>query len=112
MSNRTLPPPFINEPPIYNDFLDDDGAITDSWTNWLNSITQVMGYTIVHDYIVRTVPQFQREEVPILQALGYSESDRDLLENARDGSVVYNTTTSRMNFREGGAWFTFAAVPA
>lgn len=118
MSNRTLPPPFISEPPIYNDFQDEDGNITPAWINWINSITRVMGYTIVHDYLIDPLTNERTEETPLLQAISLfqtktgNELGRNELENARDGTIIYNKTTNRFNFRENGAWVTFAPVAA
>lgn len=111
MSNQDLPPPFIAEPPIYNPFFDADGkTISNSWQNWLNSVTRVMGYCIVHDYLISGGVRF--EEVPLLTATSMTTADRNLLDNARDGTIIYNTTTGRMNFREGGAWVTFVPIAA
>ena len=57
MSNQSLPPPFIAEPPFYNSFFDEnypvahfngkpldsyEFKISNSWSNWLNSVTKVM----------------------------------------------------------------------
>lgn len=112
MSNNTLPPPFISEPPIYDAFYLQDGiTISNPWQNWLNSVTRVMGYCIVMDNIVDPITN-SRNEVPLLQMTSMSQSDRDNLENARDGTEIYNLTTGRTNFREQGAWWTFTRVAA
>lgn len=111
MSNNTLPPPFIAEPPIYDAFFDADGKISNPWSNWLNSITRVMGYCIVMDNIVDPITN-SRNEVPLLQMTSMTQADRNNLENARDGTQIYNLTTARTNFREGGAWVTFTPIPA
>lgn len=124
MSNRTIPPPFISEPPIYNEFLDDEGVMTPAWVNWINSITRVMGYVIVHDYLIEPAAapedRVRAQETPLLQAVSLIETQlapntelgRDELENARDGTIIYNTTTGRFNFREGGLWKTFTPIAA
>lgn len=120
MSNRTIPPPFISEPPIYNEFLDDEGVMTPAWVNWINSITRVMGYTLVHDYLIDPVTKERNEETPLLQAISLiaaqalpdKELGRDDLENARDGTILYNSTTNRFNFRENGLWKTFTPIAA
>lgn len=112
MSNRILPPPFIAEPPIYNDLLDENSKIKGEWVNWLNSITRVMGYVIVHDYIVNPADNVKEQETPLLQAVALTTTQRDRLENARDGTILYNLTTNRFNFRENGTWVTFTAIPA
>lgn len=110
MSNQDLPPPFIAEPPIYNRLLTLDKEISNSWSNWFNSITKVMGYCIVHDYLI--IGGVRAQEVPVLTAVSMTKAERDSLDNARDGSIIYNTTSGRMNFREGGAWVTFTAIAA
>ena len=111
MSNRVLPPPFISEPPIYDDLINDDKKIHDSWINWFNSITRVMGYNIVHDYIIDPATDV-RDDINLLQAPSLTTTQRDQLENARNGTIIYNLTTDRFNLREGGAWVTFTAIPA
>lgn len=103
MSNRVFFPPFMSEPPIYDPLFDDDGTMFNSWVNWFNSITRVTGYVIVHDYIVKTSPN-ERNDVPLLTAISYSEADRDLLQNARNGTIIYNTDTDKINIRENNAW--------
>jgi hypothetical protein len=110
MSNRILPPPFLSEPPIYDDFLDEEGNITYAWVNWLNSITRVTGYNIVHDYAINA--SGERDDINLLQVTSLTTPQRNSLENARDGTAIYNSTTGRMNFREGGSWVTYTAIPA
>jgi len=111
--NQNLPPPFIAEPPIYDQFFKEDGVtISNPWVNWLNSVTRVMGYCIVQDYIKNPISGEIINEVPLLQATSMTQTDRNNLDNARDGTIIYNLTTGRMNFREGGAWVTFTPIPA
>lgn len=122
MTNRALPPPFIEEPPIYDDFLSEDGSINDSWTNWMNAVTRIMGYNIIHDYLIEPggtnagqrfdTNQFQVPQMIATQGAPNTELGRNELENARDGTIIYNKTTGRFNFREGGAWVTFTPVAA
>ena len=112
MINRTLAPPFISEPPIYDDFLDKDGKMTNAWVNWINSVTRIMGYAIVHDYIINPADDVKEEETPLLQAISLTTTNRNRLQNARNGTILYNETNNIMNFREGGSWVTFTAVQA
>lgn len=110
--NQSLSPPFIAEPPIYDKFFNYDGiTISNPWVNWLNSITRVTGYTIILDNIVDPITN-NRSEVALLQMTSLSTADRNNLQNALNGTVIYNLSTNRTNFREGGAWWTFAPVAA
>lgn len=112
MSNQSLPPPFIAEPPAYDLFFESDGkTISNAWLNWLNSVTRVLGYVVVQDYLLSGLNE-RIQEVPLLQAISMTTVDRDSLDNARDGTIIYNTTTNRMNFRENGAWVTFTPIAA
>lgn len=111
MSNQNLEPPFISDPPIYDPFFEkDDKTISNSWQNWLNSVTRVMGRVIVHDYLV--VGGVRTQEIPVVMILGGTTAERNSLDSARDGMMWYNTTTARFNFREAGAWVTFVPIPA
>lgn len=112
MTNIIYTPAYISEPPIYDDFFTKDGKITDSWTNWFNSITQSFGFAIVHDVIADNGPPIKREAVAVVTVPSFSEANRDLLQNKRNGTVIYNTTTNRMNFIENGLWITFTPVAA
>lgn len=111
MTNRSLPPPFIANPPIYDAFYESNGTeISNPWQNWLNSVTKVMGRIIVQDYLI--VGGVRVTEVPTLQAISMTTTERNQLDNARDGVIIYNTDTAVFNFRQGGAWVTFAPIPA
>jgi hypothetical protein len=61
----------------------------------------------VHDRFADT-----KQETPMTVVISMTQARRDQLENAINGSVMYNETTNRMNFRENGAWVTFTPVPA
>jgi len=127
MTNQSLPPPFIADPPFYNNFFDisimpsvttvngelitkSEWQISNSWSNWLNSVTKVMGRVIVQDYLI--IGGVRTTEVPTLQLPSMTQADRNSLDNARDGIAIYNETTGRINFREAGAWVTFAPIAA
>ena len=68
------------------------------------------GRVIVQDYLI--VGGVRTTEVPTLQLPSMTTTERNQLDNARDGIAIYNTTTGRTNFREGGAWVTFTPIPA
>lgn len=111
MSNGAVPTPYISDAPIYDPFFEEDGnTITNSWKNWLNSISQGTGYLIVHDFLING--GVRATEVALLQVPSMTTAQRNSLDNARDGTIIYNTTTLRTNFRENGAWVTFTPIPA
>lgn len=126
MSNRLEETPYLEYPPIHDKPFNDEGFLSDSWTNWVTSITRTTGYAITHDHLVEPGPnppntnagqrsdtfQLQCPKMIETQLAPNTELGRDELDNARDGTIIYNTTTGRFNFREGGAWVTFTAVPA
>lgn len=112
MSNQYLPTPYIAQPPIYIPFfMPKTQTIDPAWVNWINSITNVMGRVIVHDW-VKDLSGKRIQEVALLQAISMAQAERDNLDSARNGTVLYNTTTNRMNFRENNAWVTFTPIPA
>lgn len=114
MTNRSISPPFLPEAPIYDDLLE-KGELTDPWRNWFNSITRVTGYAITHARFANNavlpgvVPG---DETAIIEVTKLTENQRDELSNPRKGTIIYNLTTDRFNFREGVAWVTFAPVAA
>jgi hypothetical protein len=117
MTSRTLSVPFLNEAPIYDDLLQETNVLSNSWQTWFNSITQTTGYIITHDRFTPVspptpIPDDDGDEVVLLSATQLTEAQRDRLENARNGIILYNTTTNRFNFRENGAWVTFTPVAA
>lgn len=111
MSNGIVPTPYISDPPIYDPFFEPNtNTITVSWKNWLNSISQSIGYVIIHDFLI--TGGVRSGEVALLQVPSMTTAQRNSLDNARDGTIIYNTTTLRTNFRENGAWVTFTPIPA
>lgn len=116
MTNQVLSPPFISEPPIYDKFLDENGNITNAWTNWLNSITRIMGYCITHAYLRDGTTNDLYQEIAILEATqintATSTVPRTQIDTPRNGMILYNNNTNRMNFYENGGWVTFAPVAA
>jgi len=114
MTNRSISPPFLPEAPIYDDLLE-SGKLTDPWRNWFNSITRVTGYAITHARFSNSsiAPDVTKgNETAIIEVTRFTETQRDELVNPRDGAIIYNLTTDRFNFREGGAWVTFTPVAA
>lgn len=116
--------PYLNDAPVYDALLDDlkgsssgyshahkTGNLNDAWQNWFNDIVSTTGFCITYDVIVDALSG-QKTDIPILRATGGTTADRNALQNSRDGSVWYNTDTNQFNFRQGGAWVTFAPVPA
>lgn len=120
MTVRQSNPGFLPEAPIYDELLEADptsGAveITDPWRNWFNAVTRVMGNVITHDVLLDPFPPatpLNQQNVFLLELPNYKEADRDKLQNARNGTAIYNLDTNRVNFRENNAWVTFTAVPA
>lgn len=107
MTNRVDSAPFLPEAPIYDKVLDDNGYLTDSWRNWVNAITRVTGYAITHGRFATS-----RQETPLTEAISLPDTaTRNDLLNPKDSTYMYNVNTGRFNFREGGAWVTFAPIP-
>ena len=101
------------QPPIYNNFFDaDNKTISGAWKNYINSITRITGLVIVNDWIIDAISGNRTNQVATWVAPRFTESERDRLENAWDGMVIYNTDTNKINFRENGIWVTFTAIPA
>jgi hypothetical protein len=84
-----------------------NGRITDPWKNHFDAIAETISYVVVHDRFNDT-----KQETPVTAVIAISQPRRDQLQNAINGSIIYNTTTNRFNFRENGAWVTFVPVPA
>ncbi len=118
MTNRTLNPGYLPESPIYDPIIEVKSIasgkveLTDPWLNWFNSITRTMGNVITHDIVNVVGPPVLKDDVYLVEVPRFTTIKRDQLQNSRDGTVIYNTTTSRINFREAGAWVTFTAIPA
>jgi hypothetical protein len=106
-------PAFLNDPPVYDELLEtiDRTKLNDSWSNWFDDVVESMGQCITHDFIVDPITG-DRRDAAILMATGGSITDRNNLENARNGSIWYNTDTDQFNFRQGGSWVTFTPIPA
>ncbi|HWI50080.1 MAG TPA: hypothetical protein VNU45_17865 [Rummeliibacillus sp.] len=85
-------PSYLANPPIYDKLLDENGMLTTNWQNWFNSITQIMGFGITHDSIKDS--SVGRKDASILACPAYSTADRDNLDNARQGTVIFNTDYS------------------
>lgn len=105
-------PPYMAQPPIYDYLFNDNGEISNPWQNYINSITRVTGLVIVNDWIVNPITNNRTTSVATLVAPAFSQSDRNKLDNAWNGMIIYNTDTKRMNFRENDAWVTFTPIPA
>lgn len=100
---------FMATPPIEEAPIDNStGRFTDMWKNHFDTISQTLGLVIGHDRLNNA----EKQETPVTIIIAMFESDRDLLENAIDGTILYNKTTNRFNFRENGAWVTFTPIAA
>lgn len=106
------PPPYISQPPIYDAFQDENGAMTPSWVNWINSITQVTGFCIIQNNIVNASAPGTIKPAVVLLAPSYSKAERDAFSDNFLGSVIYNATSGFMNFYTAAGWVTFTEVPA
>lgn len=84
-----------------------DGRITDPWKNHMDAIAETLALVVVHDRFNDT-----KQETPVTVVIAMSQARRDQLDNAVNGAIIYNTTTNRFNFREAGAWVTFAPIAA
>jgi len=100
--------PFLAVPPIQDKVITSANVFTDIWKNHFNSISQTLGLVVTHDRLNNAAKQ----ETPVTIVIEMLEADRNLLQNAIDGSIIYNKTTGRFNFREQGAWWTFTRVAA
>lgn len=99
---------FMATPPIEETAIDIDGKFTDMWKNHFDTISQTLGLIIGHDRLNNS----EKQETPVTLIIAMSGANRDLLQNAIDGTILYNTTTNRFNFRENGTWVTFTPVAA
>lgn len=93
--------------PIHDDVLTSDNKLEDSWKNHFDAISQTISLVVVHDRFNDT-----KQETPVTRVIEMKEARRDQLDNARDGTIIYNLDTNKFNFRQGGAWVTFTPIPA
>lgn len=100
--------PFLAIPPVQDKVITSDNVFTDIWKNHFDSISQTLGLVVVHDRLNNA----DKQETPVTIVIAMSLANRNLLQNAIDGSIIYNTDTKRFNFRENGAWVTFTPVAA
>jgi hypothetical protein len=98
---------FMAVPPIEEKIVDENGKLTDIWKNHFDAISQTLGLVVVHDRFNNT-----KQETPVTVVIAMEQVDRDQLDNAIDGTILYNRTTNRFNFREAGTWVTFTPVAA
>jgi hypothetical protein len=98
---------FMATPPIEERAVDENGKLTDIWKNHFDAISQALGLVIVHDRFNNT-----KQETPVTVVITMSEANRNQLDNAINGTIIYNETTNRFNFRESDAWWTFTRVAA
>lgn len=99
--------PYLPNAPLQDELINPDKTMTDSWKNHINAIADSFGYVVINDRFNDT-----KQETPVTTVVTMSEARRDQLDTAPNGVILYNTTTNRFNFRENGAWVTFAPIPA
>lgn len=107
MNNPTNNSPYISYPPINAPLVKSDNTISDVWKNHLDAITENLGYIVAHDRL-----NTSKDEVAVNTIISMKTANRLDLQNARDGTVIYDTDLKRFVFRENGAWVTFTPVPA
>jgi len=98
---------FMATPPIEEVAVEEDRKLTDIWRNHFDAISQALGLVIVHDRFNDT-----KQETPVTVVITMHQARRDQLDNAIDGTIIYNLDTKRFNFRENGAWVTFTPIAA
>lgn len=105
--------PFLPVAPIYEELTTKssdanlDNRMTDAWKNHMDAISETISYVVVHDRFNDT-----KQETPLTVMIAMTLARRNQLENAVNGAFMYNLDTNRVNFRENGAWVTFAPIPA
>lgn len=113
MTNRAIQSPYLPEAPVYDKLLKEDGELSDSWLNWINSVTRTTGYSVAHDrFFDHLASPIIDEATAVTRVIEITTANRNLLQNAANGTIIYNSDTNRHNFRENGAWVTFTAIPA
>jgi hypothetical protein len=105
--------PYLDNAPVYEDLLEiqkDVVQLNDAWANWFDDVVFSTGQCITHDFVIS--PSGERDDFPMLMATQGTMAERNSLENARDGSVFFNTDTKEFNFRQNGQWVKFSPIPA
>jgi hypothetical protein len=107
---------FMNKAPIQERVIAQDGTLTDIWKKYFDSVSQTLGLVIVHDRfnINSIVPGVNPgQEVPVTNVISMTTVQRQALENAITGDVIYDTDLNAFVFRQGGSWviFTPTVVP-
>lgn len=98
---------YMSPPPIQEKVVTEDNKFTDVWKNHFNSISQTLGLVIAHDRF-----NTSKQETPVTVVIAMKEAQRNDLQNAVDGMIMYNIDTNRFNFRESGTWVTFTPIAA
>ena len=73
-----------------------------------DAISETLGLVVVHDRLNNAAKQ----ETPVTVVIAMSEANRDLLQNAIPGSIIFNEDSDRFNFKQASGWVTFTPVPA
>jgi hypothetical protein len=108
-------PSFLDVFPRYVKAVDATGTFTDDMKNWNEMIYTTLAVAVRGARFVTSPSDpsvISGMSTPVTGVVQLTEVERDNLESPQDGWVVYNTTTDRFNFREGGAWVTFTPVAA
>jgi hypothetical protein len=89
--------------------LDERGfpKLTQSWIEWLDQIEETTGYVICHNRFNDT-----KIETVTFQVTSLTQNRRNNLQNLRNGIIIYNEDTNKLNCIENGAWREITTVPA
>lgn len=98
---------FMATPPIEERASEPDGKLTDIWKNHFDAISQALGLVIVHDRFNDT-----KQETPVTVVITMERPRINQLDNAIDGTILYDLTNKYFIFRQNGAWVTFTPIPA
>lgn len=65
--------------------------------------------------LIRVNPKTNNEEPPVIVAAGVrlpllTTTERDALAEVEEGTIIYNTTTSKLNVRTSSAWEAVTSV--